>query len=108
LTTNNLKTNEIIDLTSNKNINESELVFINELNDLYEKCYGTGNRTFKIPNEDAITSKLDSNEPETKYAYLLAELNKHVSKWISKHVEENPLVICKKKTMKIKSLNQIN
>ncbi len=111
LTTNNLKTNEIIDLTSNKkdesaltiqktttistnkNINESELVFINELNDLYEKCYGTGNRTFKIPNEDAITSKLDSNEPETKYAYLLAELNKHVSKWISKHVEENPLVI---------------
>lgn len=78
------------DKSKNKNISEAELKFISELNDLYERCYGTNKRVCKLPVE-ALESSTD--DQETKYACLLSELNKHCSKWISKHVEESPLVI---------------
>ena len=78
--------------TFNKSITESELKFITELNDLYERCYGANKRVYKLPT-DALSESGDASDQETKYACLLAELNKHCSKWISKHVEESPLVL---------------
>ena len=84
---------------TSKNVNDLELRFIKGLNELYESCYGsTGRRNYKIPDDVATASMANSenssdDDPESKYAYMLAELNKHCSKWISKHVEESPLVI---------------
>jgi hypothetical protein len=75
---------------SSKNIGEVELRFMNGLNDLYERCYGKMKKEFKIPSDSSIESISD---PEAKYAYLLGELNKYCSKWISKHVEENPMIV---------------
>lgn len=83
---------------------------MNDLNDLYERYYGSiKEKNFTIPSDilngsdlvfeqessqDGTAKKLDEeDESKKKYAYLLADLNKHCSKWISKHVEENPLVI---------------
>ncbi|CAF0841779.1 unnamed protein product [Brachionus calyciflorus] len=78
--------------SQNKTISESELNFINELNSLFERCYGSNKRVYKLPLE-SLTENTVGEDKETKYACLLAELNKHCSKWISKHVEESPLVI---------------
>jgi len=75
---------------SSKNIGEVELRFMNGLNELYERCYGKVKKEFKIPSDPSIESMSD---PEAKYAYLLGELNKFCSKWISKHVEENPMIV---------------
>ncbi len=72
---------------SNSKINEIEVNFIQELNKLYEKYYGS-KREYKVP-----THLIDKNETnKTNYAHLLMELNKRCSKWISKHVEESPFV----------------
>ncbi|RNA40955.1 nuclear pore complex Nup50 [Brachionus plicatilis] len=79
-------------LPKNKNISEIELKFITELNDLYERCYGANKRSYKLPIE-VLNESDESSDQETKYACLLAELNRHISKWISKHVEESPLVL---------------
>ena len=103
---------------NHSNICETELNFMNDLNDLYERYYGSNKRSFSLSKTDTNEINLDEvleeydeeedgevvtdknsegnkqkNESKKKYAYLLAELNKHCSKWISKHVEENPLVI---------------
>ena len=84
-----------VEVTSN-NINETELNFINELNVVYEKYYGKTKRVLKLPTE-VLNQEMDSNDKQEdskkKYGFLLAELNKHCSKWISKHVEENPLIV---------------
>lgn len=86
------KTETSDNLPKNKSIGENELKFITELNDLYERCYGENKRSYKLPIE--VLSESDENaDQETKYACLLAELNRHISKWISKHVEESPLVL---------------
>lgn len=78
---------------------------MNDLNELYERYYGNNKRAFSLPTDtlngdffddsDELKDKKsdESDESKKKYAYLLAELNNHCSKWISKHVEENPLVI---------------
>ena len=78
---------------------------MNDLNELYERYYGNNKRAFSLPTDtlngdffddsDELKDKNsdETNESKKKYAYLLAELNNHCSKWISKHVEENPLVI---------------
>ena len=64
---------------------------------MYEKYYGKSKRVLKLPDEVLNESKLSGSDAEVagkkNYALLLAELNTHCSKWISKHVEENPLVI---------------
>ena len=87
------------DKTANKNIDDAELVFLNELNDLYQRCYSSNKRTYKLPN-DIVNGKKDlgaedksSDSDDLKYAYLLSELNKNCSNWITKHVEQSPLVI---------------
>lgn len=86
-TTTTNKTNFIDDNPSSSNINEVEVNFIQELNKLYEKYYGT-KREYKIPSH-----LIDNNESDsTNYAHLLMELNKRCSKWIGKHVEESPFV----------------
>jgi hypothetical protein len=78
---------------------------MNDLNELYERYYGNNKRAFSLPTDtlngdffddsDELKDKKsdETDESKKKYAYLLAELNNHCSKWISKHVEENPLVI---------------
>ena len=84
---------------SSKNIKDVELKFINGLNELYESCYGSSSskRSYKLPEDVILNSDQSENfasqDSESKYAYMLAELNKHCSKWISKHIEESPLVI---------------
>lgn len=87
------KTND----TSSNNISETELNFINELNVVYEKYYGKTKRALKLPTEVLDKDMNSGDKPEdstrSKYAFLLAELNKHCSKWISKHVEKDPLII---------------
>jgi hypothetical protein len=84
------------------NINDKELLFLSDLNDLYQRHYGNDfKRSYKLPSDSLINGNLHKDEnshdssasTETKYAFLLSELNKHCSKWISKHVEESPLVI---------------
>lgn len=84
------------------NINEIELLFLNDLNDLYQRHYGSDSkRIYKLPSDSLINCTLHKDEnthdssasSQTKYAFLLSELNKHCSKWISKHVEESPHVI---------------
>lgn len=59
---------------------------------MYERCYGANKRSYKLPFE-ALDESGESSDQETKYACLLAELNRHISKWITKHVEESPLVL---------------
>lgn len=88
------------DESTSNNISETELNFINELNDVYEKYYGKTKRVLKLPsevlNQDDMEGSGDKPEEEylrKKYGFLLAELNKHCSKWISKHVEEDPLIV---------------
>lgn len=84
--------NEII----SNNISENELNFINELNIVYEKYYGNSKRVLKLPIE-VLNQEMNNSEKQEdirkKYGFLLAELNKHCSKWISKHVEEDPLIV---------------
>jgi nuclear pore complex protein Nup50 len=82
--------------TNGKSITEQELKFITGLNDLYEKCYGSNKRVYKLPDEassNLINENVVNNDPESKYTYMLGELNKHCAKWISKHIEESPYVI---------------
>lgn len=88
----NSKTETLENQPKNKNIGENELKFITELSDLYERCYGENKRSYKLPVE-VLNESDESSDQETKYACLLAELNRHISKWISKHVEESPLVL---------------
>ena len=82
---------------ANKNIDDAELVFLNELNDLYQRCYSSNKRTYKLPSDIVNGIKKDedksSDSDDLKYAYLLSELNKNCSNWITKHVEQSPLVI---------------
>lgn len=89
-------------INSSNNINDKELLFLSDLNDLYQRHYGNDlKRSYKLPSDSLVNGNLHKDENthdssasnETKYAFLLSELNKHCSKWISKHVEESPLVI---------------
>lgn len=84
------------DESGSNNISENELNFINELNVVYEKYYGKTKRVLKLPAE-VVNQDMDKEKSEEslrkKYGFLLAELNKHCSKWISKHVEEDPLIV---------------
>ncbi len=102
--TDNLSLNKNIDLNDNykenlKNINSKELKFINGLNELYNKCFGSTNwQKYKLP-ESLKTSKdsikgvsSDENDAEANYAYMLSELNNYCAKWINNHVTENPLI----------------
>lgn len=97
--TNTATTNSSSELMSAKNITETELSFINGLEELYKRCYSSNvkSRHYKLPIEVLNNSNIDSlgseDDLKAKYAYLLAELNRNTSKWISKHVEESPLVI---------------
>lgn len=87
---------EQTDDSGSNNISENELNFINELNVVYEKYYGKTKRVLKLPAE-IVNQDMDKEKSEEslrkKYGFLLAELNKHCSKWISKHVEEDPLIV---------------
>jgi hypothetical protein len=89
-------------INSLNNISDKELLFLSDLNDLYQRHYGNDlKRSYKLPSDSLVNGNLHKDENthdssasnETKYAFLLSELNKHCSKWISKHVEESPLVI---------------
>ena len=87
---------ESVDDASSNSLSENELNFIDELNLVYEKYYGKTKRVLKLPAE-VVSQEVDKDKSEEasrkKYGFLLAELNKHCSKWISKHVEEDPLIV---------------
>jgi hypothetical protein len=83
------------------NIGDAELLFLNDLNQVYERHYGTNSnedskrKYLKLPDVSCIETEVNAaaSTIESKYAFLLSELNKHCANWTSKHVKESPYSI---------------